>query len=1083
MLPILCISQGQGLWSESQLRSKCISLIPEKIEFQISSQYTDEASGTRHVYVQQTIDQMPLLPVTAGFHFDRKNQLIYTAGNLIDNFQSLIKKSNHLISIEHALKSVVLNKSEQLQNLQFILRRAKPDAYHFTEYKCSSLAKDEIKVKRCYYLLNPNLIVSAFQVFWKRNLENEWLEIILDASSAEILYEHNHLLQCNFESMAFERKSLFRVSKQTTIAAPPNSYRVYPIPTESPIHGSRGLVTSPWSKASNASPLGWHNDGLNLYYSSRGNNVDAYEDSDDDDLPTGGDAARAYGGGFLNFDFPLDPGLSPLQNKNASITNLFYWCNLMHDVWYQYGFHEAAGNFQNNNFNKGGMEYDQVISEGIDNLYYARNNANFGTPPDGYSGVMQLYVWQPPEKDTIIIETPPGIAGKIMYVHASITPAIYAPINKQVVKVDDGSLYPSFGCNNLINAVQINGKIALIDKGICSFVTKMIKAQNAGAVAVIICNSDDNEPAGFGGWTTNMTVPSVNIRKSDCDKIKLQLQNGVYVTILPSAALQFKVNQRSYVFSRANYGAYIPNTVAPIIIAYDNANVITDACDVLTNGNDLNGKIALIDDGNCQISYKALQVQNFGAIAVIICKQGGGYPDTIPKGSNWQSVHIPIIELSNADCQIIKANLPSNGQFINQLQQLTDGDFDAGIICHEYTHGISTRLTGGPGNSSCLGNAEQMGEGWSDYFALIMTMKPTDNGYVNRGIGLYNSGHNTTGVGLRPYPYNVNLAVNPADYSQLPDIIKISQPHGIGYIWCSMIWDMTWAMVKQFGIESDIYNANSNKGNNMAYHLVVDGMKLQPCSPGFVDARNAILKADTILYGGVHSCLLWNVFARRGLGFSANQGSSTRRDDGTAAYNLPPGCQFMSEQELFLGGQLAGYDLKLTAHESDDAIELNWNIDKQLKSNDWELVRKTERHINRETVIGSSQTSSRSLNKFIDHDANSGITYYYQLRVLNSKDEYLHTDWISASIKSDNIQWSCYPNPVTDQLIITTSIPDKSKIELKLYNGLLQQLDQSIIDYKPGDRITLDCKSLSQGHYYLLCGIENTYTCLRFFKN
>jgi len=41
-----------------------------------------------------------------------------------------------------------------------------------------------------------------------------------------------------------------------------------------------------------------------------------------------------------------------------------------------------------------------------------------------------------------------------------------------------------------------------------------------------------------------------------------------------------------------------------------------------------------------------------------------------------------------------------------------DGDLDNGIIAHEYGHGISIRLTGGPSDSDCLNNSEQMGEGW-----------------------------------------------------------------------------------------------------------------------------------------------------------------------------------------------------------------------------------------------------------------------------------------------------------------------------------------------------------------------------------
>ncbi|MBK9957456.1 MAG: M36 family metallopeptidase [Chitinophagaceae bacterium] len=45
-----------------------------------------------------------------------------------------------------------------------------------------------------------------------------------------------------------------------------------------------------------------------------------------------------------------------------------------------------------------------------------------------------------------------------------------------------------------------------------------------------------------------------------------------------------------------------------------------------------------------------------------------------------------------------------------------DGDVDNGVVLHEFTHGISNRLTGGPALSGCLQNTEQMGEGWGDYF-------------------------------------------------------------------------------------------------------------------------------------------------------------------------------------------------------------------------------------------------------------------------------------------------------------------------------------------------------------------------------
>jgi hypothetical protein len=96
-------------------------------------------------------------------------------------------------------------------------------------------------------------------------------------------------------------------------------------------------------------------------------------------------------------------------------------------------------------------------------------------------------------------------------------------------------------------------------------------------------------------------------------------------------------------------------------------------------------------------------------------------------------------------------------------------------------------------------------------------------------------------------------------------------------------------LIDTYGFDPNIYNGTG--GNNMALQLIVDGLKLQPCSPGFVDARNAILLADQNNNGGANQCLLWEAFAKRGLGFSANQGSSSSRTDGTQAFDLPPECQ------------------------------------------------------------------------------------------------------------------------------------------------------------------------------------------------
>jgi hypothetical protein len=181
-----------------------------------------------------------------------------------------------------------------------------------------------------------------------------------------------------------------------------------------------------------------------------------------------------------------------------------------------------------------------------------------------------------------------------------------------------------------------------------------------------------------------------------------------------------------------------------------------------------------------------------------------------------------------------------------------------------------------------------MGEGWSDWLAIALTALPTESGPAPRGIGTYALyTHDRTAKGIRPTAYSTDMAINPATY----DTIKTAAvPHGVGYVWATMLNEVLWDLVGAYGFNPDVYGPWSSGGNNLAIQLVMDGMKMQPCSPGFVDGRDAILAADLALTGGRNRCLVWRGFAKRGLGLSAQQGASSNRADGTQAFDLPASC-------------------------------------------------------------------------------------------------------------------------------------------------------------------------------------------------
>ena len=257
------------------------------------------------------------------------------------------------------------------------------------------------------------------------------------------------------------------------------------------------------------------------------------------------------------------------------------------------------------------------------------------------------------------------------------------------------------------------------------------------------------------------------------------------------------------------------------------------------------------------------------------------------------AINIPVVTLTSTDCALLKAAAGLRGTIqraaIDTIgADLIDGDFDNGIIAHEYGHGVSNRLTGGPLNSSCLNSGEQMGEGWSDFLGLVLTAKVGDTGAKKRGIGTFALRQATNDVGIRRYPYTTDMTLNPHTYDNLFLPNGQVSPHPIGEIWCTTLWDMYWKFTDKYGFDPNVYNTNS--GNGKAIQLVFDGMKIQPCSPGMLDGRDAIIAADKVNNQGKNVCLIWEAFARRGMGFSASQGTGKSASDNVEAFDMPPSC-------------------------------------------------------------------------------------------------------------------------------------------------------------------------------------------------
>ncbi|KAI8614019.1 peptidase M36, partial [Chytriomyces sp. MP71] len=194
-----------------------------------------------------------------------------------------------------------------------------------------------------------------------------------------------------------------------------------------------------------------------------------------------------------------------------------------------------------------------------------------------------------------------------------------------------------------------------------------------------------------------------------------------------------------------------------------------------------------------------------------------------------------------------------------------DGALENDIVSHEITHGLSTRLTGGAANANCLTTTESggLGEGWSDTFGMLVSLSATATRTTDFASGFW-AVNNPNGV--RRFPYSTNMQTNPHTYG---DLDQMQEVHQIGEVWATMLFEAMWNLVDAYGLTPPpqlAASAKSGTGNTVLMALLIAGMKIQPCNPTFVQARDAILVADKTIQGGKDACLLWTAFAKRGLG-------------------------------------------------------------------------------------------------------------------------------------------------------------------------------------------------------------------------
>jgi extracellular elastinolytic metalloproteinase len=679
------------------------------------------------------------------------------------------------------------------------------DAKTFT--LSDGLQEDQIMAKLVYYSVDKNSLKLAWHYdFYQPGTSNYWTTSI-DATNGQILEKTNQLLSCNVgnhnHGSKVARKD-FNFTKNafntsaSMLEAQGGSYRVIPFNIESPNHGAFQLISNPEYAAS--SPNGWHNGSATIggttpatmYTTTRGNNVWAKEDANgnNETAPIG---VSPDGGATLNFDFTYGgESAQPTSYTEAATTNLFYMVNVIHDIWYQYGFNEASANFQWKNFGLGGAataagDFIQAdAQDGYAQTTPTLNNANFTPTSDGARPRVQMFMWNAgaPATEFITVNAPASIAG------------------------------PRVATTNVFEGTDSH-PVPTAPNGIIADLVHYVNPANNG------------------------TVPA-------------------------------------------------PNPIS-----------VHNACVPPTNAFDISGKIALIRRGNCNFSNKVKNAQDAGALAVIVYDTVPDNPVRLSMSSTGLlGILIPAVFVTKeigeemvaamaTETVNVKLEIPAN------LYLYADGDFDNVIIGHEIGHGISNRLIGA-GLAGCMTNAEQMGEGWSDWFGLILQMKTGDTSTDAKTIGTYAFNEDPTfGDGLRAFPYSTDMTVNPRTFADsnwpVPaDPADTTYRYVVGEFWASVLWDLTWAFVDQYGFDPNIYTGTG--GNNKFMQLMVDAMKMGPTcnTSNMVGFRDIIFAADQAANGNANYNMIAEVFRKRGMGLNASSGLSTDSNDQTEDFTAFP---------------------------------------------------------------------------------------------------------------------------------------------------------------------------------------------------
>ena len=318
----------------------------------------------------------------------------------------------------------------------------------------------------------------------------------------------------------------------------------------------------------------------------------------------------------------------------------------------------------------------------------------------------------------------------------------------------------------------------------------------------------------------------------------------------------------------------------------------------------VSGKIVMVNReptsgvGSCSIGTKLNHAMSAGASGFVLVNLSTTPNTLVNVTGSLPTFTIPFLTITWNGAASIKTALavptPVTARMLRTAGTDRDGTIDNQIVAHEWGHYLSNRLIGNAAGLSS-NQSRGMGEGWGDFTALMLSVRPDDTATPTNATwnGVYamatytQSGGPDGGAnqgyyfGIRRYPMSTDMSKDPLTYQHIAngnpvvspapnnggvDGSNMSQVHNTGEVWATMLWECYASLLRDTqGATPRMTFAEAQ--SRMKQYLVAS-LKMTPTNPTFVEARDAVLAAayatDTLDFLD-----FYDAFAKRGLGLGA----------------------------------------------------------------------------------------------------------------------------------------------------------------------------------------------------------------------